>query len=138
MFKNYYYLLGIPSNSNEQDIIAAIDELQGKRSSELLEEIRMVLQNKRLKELYDLELEKYKNSKNKDDYVISNCDLVRELNKIKAYQESRAASAVDELIAKEEKRNSFKRSLKWFIIGTIILSLIKCTASILYQSPYYY
>lgn len=137
MFKNYYYLLGISPKSTEDEINAALETLQGKRSQSLLEEIRMILLNKSLRELYDSEFELYSNSNDKNEYIIKNADLERELKKIRVYQENKAELSNKEFYAEEEKRNSFKKSIKWFIIGTIVLSLIKCTASILYRSPYY-
>lgn len=138
MLKNYYYLLDIQPKSSENEISAALERLQGKRSQSLLEEISMVLLNKQLRELYDSEFALYSISENKSDYIIKNIELERELNKIKIYQDNKAELANKDFLSKEEKRNSFKRSVKWFIIGTIVLSLIKCTASILYRSPYYY
>lgn len=137
MFKNYYYLLGISPKSTEDEINAALETLQGKRSQSLLEEIRMILLNKSLRELYDSEFELYSNSNDKNEYIIKNADLERELKKIRVYQENKAELSNKEFYAEEEKRNSFKKSIKWFIIGIIVLSLIKCTASILYRSPYY-
>lgn len=138
MFKNYYYLLGIPAESSDDEIRAAIERLQGKRSKSLLEEARMILLNKRLRELYDSEFEQYSISENKSEYIVKNVDLEKELKKIEVYQERNAELSNKDIYAREEKSNSFRRSIKWFVIGTIVLSLIKCTASCLYRSPYYY
>ena len=138
MFKNYYYLLGISPKSTEDEISAALESLKGKRSQSLLEEIRMILLNKKLRELYDSEFGLYSSLEDKKGYTIKNVELERELEKIRVYQESKAELSNKEFYKEEEKRNSFKRNIKWLIIGTIVLSLIKCTANFLYRSQYYY
>ena len=138
MFKNYYYLLGISPKSTEDEINAALERLKGKRSQSLLEEIRMILLNKGLRGLYDSEFELYSNSADKNDYIIKNAELERELEKIRAYQENKAELSNQEFFKEEEKRNSFKRSIRLHIIGIIVLSLVKCAASCFNRSLYYY
>ena len=46
MFKNYYYLIGVPQKATENDIKVAIENLEGKRSASLLYEIKMILLNR--------------------------------------------------------------------------------------------
>ena len=111
MFKNYYYLLGISPKSTEDEINAALERLKGKRSQSLLEEIRMILLNKGLRGLYDSEFELYSNSADKNDYIIKNAELERELEKIRAYQENKAKLSNQDFLRKKKKEIQLKEAL---------------------------
>ena len=75
MFTNYYKLMNISPAATEEEINAALE--QSTLSGALVEEMKMVLQNKSLKALYDEELKLYEASESKQNYEISNATLDR-------------------------------------------------------------
>ena len=124
-FKNYYYIIGISADATDEEISTALREHQGKRSLSLLDEIRMVLQNKELKAMYDKEYKLYENSESKQDYVISNPVLERELKKIEAYVSNKAT----ESIATTEEPKKSSNTWLWILVFIVVSLLGKCMSS---------
>ena len=73
MFTNYYKLMNISPAATEEEINTALE--QSTLSGALVEEMKMVLQNKSLKALYDEELKLYEAAESKQNYEISNTTL---------------------------------------------------------------
>lgn len=138
MFKNYYYLIGVPQKATENDIKIAIEGLEGKRSASLLFEIKMVLLTKQLRELYDLEYSSYCSCDeiNKKNYKIQNEVLQKELERLYAEQAISTEMANDSFVKEEKKRQSIKRILLYIVIGWIILSLATCAANAFYKTTH--
>lgn len=138
MFKNYYYLIGVPQKASENDIKIAIEGLEGKRSASLLYEIKMVLLTKQLRELYDIEYSSYCSCDevNKKNYKIQNEVLLKELERLYAEQNINSEMANDSFVKEEEKRRSIKRSLLYIVIVWIILSLVTCAANAFYRTSH--
>ena len=123
MFTNYYKLMNISSAATEEEINAALE--QSNLSGSLVEEMKMVLQNKSLKALYDEELKLYVASDSKQNYEISNSTLDREIKKIKAYISNKGLEFVT--IEEEPKKNS--NAWLWIIVFIVISCLGKCISS---------
>ena len=92
MFTNYYKLMNISPAATEEEINAALEK--STLSGALVEEMKMVLQNKSLKALYDEELKLYEASESKQNYEISNATLDCEIKKVKAYISNKARESV--------------------------------------------
>lgn len=123
MFTNYYKLLNISSAATEEEINASLEE--STLSGALVEEMKMVLQNKSLKALYDEELKLYEVSESKKDYEISDATLDREIKKVKAYISNKALESVS--IEEEPKKSS--NTWLWIIVFIVISCLGKCISS---------
>lgn len=123
MFANYYKLMKISLAASEEEISAALE--QSTLSGALVEEMKMVLQNKSLKVLYDEELKLYESAESKLNYEISNATLDREIKKIKAYISNKARESV--IIEEEPKKNS--NAWLWIIVFIVISCLGKCISS---------
>lgn len=122
MFTNYYKLLDISQTATDEEINTALK--QSTLSNTLVEEIRMVLQNKSLKTIYDEEMELYQASESKQNYEISNTTLEREIKKIKAYISNKGKSITYE---EEPKKKSY--TWLWIIAFIVISCLVKCISS---------
>lgn len=122
MFTNYYNLLSISPEASSEEINLAIEHCTLSKS--LVEEIKMVLQNKTLKESYDAELKKFESSDFKKGYEIKDKDLHRELTKIKTYLSNRPSESVD--IVDENNSHRFWIGVLVFIF---ILGLKMCMSS---------
>ena len=138
MFKNYYYLIGVPQKATENDIKVAIESLEGKRSASLLYEIKMILLTKQLRELYDLEYSSFCSCDevNKKNYEIQNELLKKELERLYAEQNISAEMANDSFVKEEKKRRFIKKSLLYIVIAWIILSLVTCAANAFYRTTH--
>lgn len=123
MFTNYYKLMNISLASTEEEISAALE--QSTLSGELVEEMKMVLQNKSLKALYDEELKLYEVAESKQNYEISNDTLNREIKKIKAYISNKARESA----TTEEKQQKKSNAWLWIIVVIIISCLGECISS---------
>lgn len=126
LFKNYYYLIGISNDASEEEIKTAIDKLEGKRSKALLHEIRMVLLNKELKKLYDIEYEMYSKSDAKQDYIIKNEELNNFLESIKQQEEVSVHFETEKLVKETKKSERYKKLLLWIIIAITLFLIKKC------------
>lgn len=126
MFTNYYKLVNVSPEASAEEIDAAIEKCT--LSPSLKEEMKMVLLNKSLKELYDAEHRLYVASESKQNYEITNPDLDREIKKVKAYISNKARESVA-YEAEEEEAKSRSNTWLW-IIGFIVLSTFgKCVSS---------
>ena len=125
MFKDYYKLLGISSTATDGEIKIALE--QSTLSNYMVEEMKMVLQNKSLKNLYDEELHLYNASEEKNNYVVCNVILERELKKIKAYISNKTHESVT--VGEKPTKNKQKYTWLWVVIGFVILCLAKCASS---------
>lgn len=114
MFKNYYKLLNISSNASNEEINNAIEQSRSPRA--LLEEIRMILQNKSLKPMYDEEVKIHESKESKNNNEITNPVLRREIKKIKVYLFDKLQTP-DEVTRKPSKSISSKL---WWIIGFLL------------------
>lgn len=129
MFTDYYKLMHISSSATDEEISEALR--RSTLSISLVEEMKMVLQNKSLKDLYDAELKLYETTKTKQDYQISNPILEREIKKITAYISNKAYESVE---IKERKH-----SCLWIIVIFIAFSFIKgCMSYLVMLSSYPY
>lgn len=115
--------MNISPAATEEEINAALE--RSTLSSTLVEEMKMVLQNKSLKVLYDEELKLYEASESKLNYEISNTTLDREIKKCKAYISNKARESV--IIEEEPKKNG--NAWLWIIVFIVISSLGKCISS---------
>lgn len=122
-FTNYYKLMNISPAATEEEINTALE--QSTLSGALVEEMKMVLQNKSLKALYDEELKLYEAAESKQNYEISNTTLEREIKKVKAYISNKARESVT--IEEEPKINS--NAWLWIIVFIVISCLGKCISS---------
>lgn len=123
MFTNYYKLMNISPDATEEEINTALE--QSTLSGALVEEIKMVLRNKSLKDLYDEELKLYEVAESKQNYKISNATLDREIKKVKTYISNKAHESVT--IEEEPKKNS--NTWLWIIVFIVISCLGKCISS---------
>ena len=123
MFTNYYKLLNITSAATGEEINNALE--QSTLSSSLVDEMKMILQNKSLKALYDEEFKLYEVSDSKQTYEISNATLEREIRKVKAYISNKARESVDFEEVPKKKNNAWL----WIIAFIIISFLGKCLSS---------
>lgn len=119
MFTNYYKLMNISPAATEEEINTALE--QSTLSGALVEEMKMVLQNKSLKALYDEELKLYEAAESKQNYEISNTTLEREIKKVKAYISNKARESV----TNEINSNAWL----WIIVFIVISCLGKCISS---------
>ena len=71
----------ISPTATDEEINTALEK--SSLSNTLVEEMKMVLQNKSLKTIYDEEVKLYQDSESKQDYEIRNTTLEREIKKIK-------------------------------------------------------
>lgn len=126
LFKNYYYLLSVSNEASEEDIKTAIDKLEGKRSKALLYEIKMVLLNKELKKLYDIEYEMYSKSDAKKDYIIQNDELKNFLESIRQQEEVSVHFETEKLVKETKKSERYKKLLLWIIIAITLFLIKKC------------
>lgn len=124
MFTNYYKLLDISSDASSEEINTAIE--RSNLSKSLMEEIKMILQNKSLKVLYDAELHNCETFGSKQDYTITNPVLDREIKKVRAYITNKEQTTIEVETAKP-KKNSF--SWLWILIFLLIGCLGKCMSS---------
>lgn len=124
MFTNYYKLLDISSDASSEEINTAIE--RSNLSKSLMEEIKMILQNKSLKALYDAELHNCETFGSKQDYTITNPVLDREIKKVRAYITNKEQTTIEVETAKP-KKNSF--SWLWILIFLLIGCLGKCMSS---------
>lgn len=125
-FKNYYYLIGISNDASEEEIKTAIEKLEGKRSKALLYEIKMVLLNKELKKLYDLEYELYSKSDAKQDYVIQNDELKNYLESIRQQEEVSVHFTTDKIVKEAKKSDRYKKLLMVMIFALALFLIKKC------------
>ena len=123
MFTNYYKLMNIPLTATEEEINSALE--QSTLSGALVEEMRIILQNKSLKTLYDEELKQYEATESKQNYESSNAILDREIKKVKAYISNKARESVT--IEGEPKKRS--NIWLWVIVFFVISCLGKCISS---------
>lgn len=121
--KNYYKILNVSPSANEEEINDAI--AQSDLSPFLLEETRMVLLNKKLRNLYDSEFKLYQISESKNDYVISNSDLEKELDKIRVY----VSDKLSESFESEEEPRSHSKLWIGLIVFFIIIAFKMCMDS---------
>ena len=126
LFKNYYYLLSVSNEASEEDIKTAIDKLEGKRSKALLYEIKMVLLNKELKKLYDIEYEMYSKSDAKKDYIIQNDELKNFLESIRQHEEVSVHFTTEKIVKEAEKSERYKKLLLGIIIAITLFLIKKC------------
>ena len=126
LFKNYYYLLSVSNEASEEDIKTAIDKLEGKRSKALLYEIKMVLLNKELKKLYDIEYEMYSKSDAKKDYIIQNDELKNFLESIRQQEEVSVHFTTEKIVKEAEKSERYKKLLLGIIIAITLFLIKKC------------
>lgn len=125
-FKNYYYLIGISNDASEEEIKTAIDKLEGKRSKALLYEIRMVLLNKELRKVYDIEYEMYSKSDAKQDYIIKNDELKNFLESIRQQEEVSVHFTTEKIVKEAEKNERYKKLLLGIIIAITLFLIKKC------------
>lgn len=123
MFTNYYKLMNISPAATEEEINTALE--RSSSSGALVEEMKMVLQNKSLKKLYDEELKLYEAAESKQNYEISNAILNREIKKVKTYISNKSRESVT--IEEEPKKNS--NTWLWIIVFIVISCLWKCISS---------
>lgn len=123
MFTNYYKLLNITSTATDEEINIALE--QSTLSGSLVDEMKMVLQNKSLKALYDEEVKLYEVSESKQTYEISNATLEREIRKVKAYISNKARESVSSEEEPKKKNNTWL----WIIVFIAISCLGKCISS---------
>lgn len=123
MFTNYYKLLHISSTATDEEINIALE--QSTLSGSLVDEMKMVLQNKSLKTLYDEEIKLYEASGLKQNYVISNDTLEREIRKVKVYISNKARESV----TYKEKPKKKNNALVWIIVFIVISCLGRCISS---------
>lgn len=123
MFTDYYKLINVSSDVADEEIGIAVEK--SSLSLALKEEIKMVLQNKSLKELYDIEHKQYEASDSKQSYEINNPILIREIKKVKAFISNKSHNTIS--IETEPQ----KRGYSW--IGIIVFVIIaifgKCATS---------
>ena len=122
MFTNYYKLMNISPTATEEEINATLE--QSTLSSALVEEMKMVLQNKSLKALYDEEVKQYEVSQSKQNYEISNTTLDREIKKVRAYISNKARESVT--VEEGPKKSNV---WLWIIVFIVISCLGKCISS---------
>ena len=122
MFTNYYNLLKISPTATDEEINTALEK--STLSNTLVEEMKMVLQNKSLKPIYDEEVKLYQDSESKQDYEIRNTILEREIKKIKVYISNKGKSITYE---EEPKKNG--NTWLWIIAFIIITCFGKCISS---------
>lgn len=115
--------MNISPEATEEEINAALE--QSTLSGTLVEEMKMVLQNKSLKALYDEELKLYEASESKQNYQISDTTLEREIKKVKAYISNKARESVT--FEEEPKKSS--NAWLWVIVFIVISCLGKCISS---------
>lgn len=125
MFTNYYDMLHVSSDATIQEINTAIEKSRGLYSQAVLEEMQMVLLNQSLRSLYDEEFKLYLACESKQDYLISNPILEREIKKVRLYVSHKNNGS----LTKKEIRKKYNYSWLWLILAVIIGLIIKGISS---------